>query len=524
MEPRPADAPSTPEAIFDDLRAHPERSERERDARLDELIRRFPADRLLAAVRPRLTDLSGADDDAILRLVEAHASPDLLRALGEGLLLQPDLPPEKSWQALDLLEGAGMLADFPELAERWLDLNEALEEDESLSQLAEQLEHDPEGIWLALQGLGSIEPELRPEIIAGLAEVPLGPGLIEFLRLLGFAQAPELRDAALNILARPDAATGPRLIEAWARIAADHSDPETVARARRWLGGDAERSVSARAGADRPVPRLVRSRVTALDGRGQGTIVLSAARTGGGRVTAAFLCDVWSGIREVIGQVADDALEVETLFNEVCGPTALDQIDDAHALALDLLAGSLLLCGPKGPPAIRYWLEATGGAAFRPRAVPAPFSGWDPALLPFDQVPGRVRAVLGSCPDWLDHSPLTYEFAEEILLREGAIPPDPNRDAGAYRYLFEHHLRGQMEHYRRMLFWMASFWQASGDPELGRSALALAWQLSDAQHVVPAHPFTVALTTRSLIAAQENLRRGVDARRIAPPAKPGRKP
>ena len=41
---------------------------------------------------------------------------------------------------------------------------------------------------------------------------------------------------------------------------------------------------------------------------------------------------------------------------------------------------------------------------------------------------------------------------------------------------------------------MASFWHASGDPDLARSALALAWQLSDPQHAVPAHPFTVELT------------------------------
>jgi hypothetical protein len=110
---------------------------------------------------------------------------------------------------------------------------------------------------------------------------------------------------------------------------------------------------------------------------------------------------------------------------------------------------------------------------------------------------------------------LTYELAEEILLREGTTPPNPSRDAGAYRYLFEHHLRGQLEHYRRMLFWMASFWQAAGDTDLGQSALGLAWQLSDAQHLVPAHPFTVAVTTRSLTVAQENLRRGIDPRPAA---------
>ena len=63
---------------------------------------------------------------------------------------------------------------------------------------------------------------------------------------------------------------------------------------------------------------------------------------------------------------------------------------------------------------------------------------------------------------------------------------------------------------------MASFWQAAEANELGRSAYALAWQLSDAQHAVPGHPFTVALATRSLTAAQADLRLGIDPRRGIP--------
>jgi hypothetical protein len=181
----------------------------------------------------------------------------------------------------------------------------------------------------------------------------------------------------------------------------------------------------------------------------------------------------------------------------------------------------VLLCGPETPPALRYWLEQTTPAGFRPLPFPAPFPGWDPSSLPPDEMPARVRAVLEACPTWFDDSALTYEMAEEIALREGdAMPmPDPRRDAGAYRYLFEHRLQRQLELYRRMLYWMASFWQASGQLELGRSALALAWQLSDAQHEVPGHPFTVALITRSLEIAQTRLRQGLDPRRQ--PRRPG---
>ena len=165
-------------------------------------------------------------------------------------------------------------------------------------------------------------------------------------------------------------------------------------------------------------------------------------------------------------------------------------------------------------------MEATAPRGFRASPFPSPFAGWDPASLPFVEAPARAEAVLDACPSWIDSSWLTYDLAEEIALRPGDPSPDPRRDAGAYRYLFEHRLREQVELFRRMLFWMASFWGFSGDDSLGRSALALAVQLSDAQHVVPGHPFTVALTTRSLIAAQADLRRGVDPRRPPPNSTP----
>jgi hypothetical protein len=516
MDPRPPQdppAPESPEAILDALRDHPEWTEPARDAALDRLVSGFPSDRVRAVIRKRLDRLDGPDAEAILRWIEAHADPELLQALAEGLSRQPDLAPERAWGALELLDGAGMLPAFPDLAERWDELNETLDEDESLDQLAEQLESDPDGIWLALQGLGGVEPELRSEIVSGLAGLALGPGLIEFFRLLSFAEQPEIRAAALNALSRPDDDT--ELRRAWALIAADHPDTETVARARRWLGNENEAggTLVHATGAGREVPRLVRSLITALDGRGQGTIILSADRPGAACATAAFLCDVWRGVREVAGQVGSVANGAEGLIAEVMGQAERDLVEGASGPALDLLAGSLLLCGPETSPAVRYWVEATAGPAFRAHPVPAPFPGWNPASIPFDEMPQRARSVLDSCPDWLDHSPLTYELAEEILLREGSTPPEPSRDAGAYRYLFEHHLRGQLEHYRRMLVWMAVFWEASGDIDLGQSALGLAWQLSDPQHIVPAHPFTIALTTRSLAVAQENLGRGIDPRR-----------
>jgi hypothetical protein len=65
-----------------------------------------------------------------------------------------------------------------------------------------------------------------------------------------------------------------------------------------------------------------------------------------------------------------------------------------------------------------------------------------------------------------------------------------------------------------MLLWMAWFWEAGGDEELARSAQVLAWQLADEQYAVPSHPFAVALTARSLDAAQEKLQNSAEAQPV----------
>ena len=137
---------------------------------------------------------------------------------------------------------------------------------------------------------------------------------------------------------------------------------------------------------------------------------------------------------------------------------------------------------------------------------------WSSAPVDHGVLAERSWRVLEECPGWVDGSPLTFELAEEISLRERRAAADPARDSGAYRYLFERRLIHRLELYRRMLLWMAFFWDASGDDELALSAGILASQLADEQYAVPAHPFAVALTTRSLHEAQRLLGTAADPR------------
>jgi hypothetical protein len=235
--------------------------------------------------------------------------------------------------------------------------------------------------------------------------------------------------------------------------------------------------------------------------------VILSARFGSTRVTAAFLCDVRLGICDVYGTVDAESAAADEVFSDLARQVDRDSVSEAHGLALRLLAGSLLLCGPGTSPALRFWIEGTAGLGFRAGPTSPPFPDWDPARLPFAEAGQRSEALLASCPTWRDRSELTYELAHELRLRQGDVAPDPARDVGAYRFLFEHRVGGELDLYRRMLLWMACFWEASGDIELGQGALALAWQLSDPAHAVPSHPFTRALITQSLAAAQADLRR-----------------
>jgi hypothetical protein len=261
-------------------------------------------------------------------------------------------------------------------------------------------------------------------------------------------------------------------------------------------------------------PRLVRSLVTAVDGSGRGMIGVSVSQ-GFERRTAVFLCDIGKGICDAMGEIEPESPSAGGLLDAIDPGFDSDCVRDSPELALGLLAGCLLLCEGSAPAHAREWLAKTLGTGFRGAAFPATVSGIDVSLTPRAEMPARARAVLDACPSWLDQSPLTFELSEEIWLREDktAFEPVPERDAGVYRFLFEHRLIHRLESYRRMLLWMAGLWKCSGQTEMARSALSLAWQLSDDQYAVPSNPFTVELTKRSLMAAQAQLGTAADPRK-----------
>jgi len=220
-------------------------------------------------------------------------------------------------------------------------------------------------VWVALHGLGAIEPEIRAEIIAGVAQRPLEAGLIEFLRLLVYAHDPVTRAAALDALAS-QSGDDPRMVEVWATIASDHPDHEVSERARRWLGGEADTDIKAFAGPDRIVPHIARTLVTALDAHGRCYIVLEAKHRDQW-TAAAFQCDVSHGVVDVIGQAGPDRGAADELFTKFGACPEHDAVEGEAEMALDLLAASLSICDPRTTPALRYWIERTVGPSRLPQ-------------------------------------------------------------------------------------------------------------------------------------------------------------
>jgi hypothetical protein len=378
-----------------------------------------------------------------------------------------------------------------------------------LGEIIEQLENDPVECWQALEGLASVERDVRLSVIEALSRYRLRPGVGKLLRLLSSTRAMGTSQLARFIHDGPVLAPSGRLGVAESTMSGlERVDPGGSPRTTIPIG---ELSRTVAVGAERLGTRLASCVVTPVDGHGRGSVVISVSQASQRR-TAAFLCDVQMGIADVVGEVEPESPDAGSLLDDLIQQPGIDCVRDVPELAVGLLAGSLMLCGPAVPPEVRDWLDGTLGPEFQPAGLPATMPGFNPSSVPHEEVPDRAWQVLDACPSWLDVSQLTFELAEEIWLRDGNGTVDPNRNTGAYRFLFEHRLIHRLELYRRMLLWMAWFWRCSGQHELGRSALVVASQLSDEQYAVPSHPFTLMFTTRSLEAAQARLRTTQDPR------------
>jgi hypothetical protein len=372
-----------------------------------------------------------------------------------------------------------------------------------LEEIVARLEEDPDECWPAIEGLSELDEEARVQVIAMLGAYRDRPGVQYLLRLLGSA-----RDSAVREVATGGLPLEPGPSDADGRGCANPVDivgslPIPASTALPVLAADGVgRHLMGEPGL--PSGRIVRSLVTAVDGDGGGMIMVST-RGGGYLRTAAFRCDVRGGILDVVGEVEKDHSSAGRLIDEWIRQADAAYVLDVPELAVRLLGGSIALCGPYVPPVFQAWLDATIGPGILSAGLPVALPVPDIQIIPDHEMLARADLVLEACPGWLDRSALTYEMAREIALREGYTIPHPIRDSGAYRYLFEHRLIGRLELYARMLLWMGWFWHAAGRAGLARLAFVLAGELSDEQHAVPSHPFTVSLTTRSLRAAQAEL-------------------
>src|SRR5262245_51633247 len=87
----------SPRALLDALRDHPEWTDSQRAQIFDRLIAEHEPEALLDAIQGRLNNLCGHDGEAVLRVAEAFATPELLDSLAQALTNQPELPAEREW-------------------------------------------------------------------------------------------------------------------------------------------------------------------------------------------------------------------------------------------------------------------------------------------------------------------------------------------------------------------------------------------------------------------------------------------
>ena len=149
---------------------------------------------------------------------------------------------------------------------------------------------------------------------------------------------------------------------------------------------------------DRVGLKLVATLVTPVDGSGRGSIGLSVSNAHQRR-TAAFLCDVRSGVCDALGEVEPESATAGGLLDELEDQAESDCARDAPDLALGLLSGSLTTCTSVVPPTVRDWLDLMLGPEFQASPVPAyTIAGIDPSSISSAEMATRVPALLERLP------------------------------------------------------------------------------------------------------------------------------
>lgn len=462
---RPKEPPERPEDLLEAIEPARWDSFELRRPDFERWVGAFPVEVWRDCLRPRLNPLRIDRAEALLRVVEALGDFELFSDLVETLVAQKNLPTDWVGHALDVMEAAIGRAETDRSASL------AIEEESStrvgvakesiVEESIETLEADADGPRVVADVLRTVESSFRDELLEDLA-LRSPDGLGRRAPLERFSPGTLGRDAKAS--------------------------DELATERRRTVG----ESSPARRG---PLGSLV----TSIDGDGRGLIAL-ATFDERGPFASAFLCDLIDGVIGATTALGDDP---RSFLAELAGRPERESLLDRVKPTLELLSGCLSLSEPSA--LVREALDRLVGDDFRPRPFLAPeFADRDEA--PKLDRP-KVQEILDLCPDWSDDSPLVARLAREIYLREDSTVPDPDRDAGAYRFYFEHRLAGRLERFARMFVWTAAFRRAGGlDDEPTRAILTLARRLIDPQHAVPGHPFAIEWTTRILTRALESER------------------
>ena len=433
-------------------------SDDETDAVLEHLVAAFEPEQLANGLRQAVERLDGSRGDIVLRLAEALGDDSVLARLAATLMEHEGLSAERRWEALAVLEHFGRLEHEPELADQWAELEALLDqEDATIDELVTELESDPDDLDSALAALDAVEPEIRGKILAELANRTQSPAVLRFLDRVG---------ETMN-----DGAPAPPLPATRFERSLSHSDSHEGA-------------------------------FTAIDRRGIGTILLGGA-TDRGEAVALFTCDVRRGITQVVGRTVGTRCGTRQAVDEFVAQCDEEPATDAGTAAA-LLAAAYPL-DPSPPEIVEEWVRVVLGNVAGSALILPGFTEYDSED---DETPRQsALRVLRASDCWLVDSAIVREIAVELQMRPDGGEPDPDRDVGAYRFLFEHVFLHELELDRRKLEWMTAFWAAVGDRTTAHCAWRIAAELAVEENATPAHPFLVERTTLSLLAAQRAFRR-----------------